>query len=140
MDWDPLTALAPDQPPEAAQEVALLEDQVKTALWPLVIVLGLAERATVGAGGVTDTVVDCAALPPPVPMQDSVYVVFVVRAPVVCEPLVALLPDQPPEAVHEVAFVLDQPKVDALPLAIVLGLAPSVTVTVGTAVTVTVAD
>jgi hypothetical protein len=63
-------ALPPDQAPEAVQVVALLEDQVKTALPPLVIVLGLAARTTVGAGWVTDTVVDCVALPP-VPVQVS---------------------------------------------------------------------
>ncbi len=41
-----------------------MDDQVKLALLPLVIVLGLAVKATVGAGGVTDTVLDCVALPP----------------------------------------------------------------------------
>ena len=50
MDCEPLMALAPDQAPEAVQAVALLEDQVKTALLPLAIVLGLAAKATVGAG------------------------------------------------------------------------------------------
>ena len=70
MDCEPLTALAPDQAPEAMQVVALLDDQVTAALLPLVIVLGLAAKATVGAGGVTDTVVDCVALPP-APMQVS---------------------------------------------------------------------
>lgn len=60
-------------------------------------------------------------------------------APVDCEPLVALVPDQPPAAVQEVALVEDQLRVDALPLATVLGLAPRLTVTVGTGVTVTVA-
>jgi hypothetical protein len=38
---------------------------------PLAIVLGLAVRLIVGAGCVTDTVADCAALPP-VPLQASV--------------------------------------------------------------------
>ena len=70
MDCEPLLALAPDQAPAAVHAVALLEDQVKTALPPLAIVLGLAARATVGAGGVTDTVVDWVALPP-VPVQVS---------------------------------------------------------------------
>ncbi len=64
MDCEPLTALAPDHAPEAVHEVALVDDQVKLALLPLVIVLGLAVKATVGAGGVTDTVLDCVALPP----------------------------------------------------------------------------
>jgi len=57
-----------------------------------------------------------------------------------CEPLVALLPDQAPDAVHEVALVEDQLSVEEAPLAIVLGLALICTVAVGCAVTVTVAD
>jgi hypothetical protein len=60
-------------------------------------------------------------------------------APVLCEPLIAWLPLQAPEAVHEVALVADQFNIEPLPLAIVLGLA--VTLTVGAAVvTETVAD
>jgi len=70
VDCEPLMALAPDHAPEAVQAVALLDDQAKPALLPLVIVLGLAAKATVGAGGVTDTVVDCVALPP-APVQVS---------------------------------------------------------------------
>jgi hypothetical protein len=50
-----------------------------------------------------------------------------------------LVPDQPPEAVHAVAFVELQLKVDVPPLFTVLGLAVSVTVGVAV-VTVTVAD
>jgi len=68
VDWEPLTALAPDQAPDATQEVALLDDQVKDAAFPLVIELGLALKLTVGAGALTETVADCAALPP-VPVQ-----------------------------------------------------------------------
>ena len=41
---------------------------------------------------------------------------------------------------QEVALVVDQLKVDAEPLATVLGLAPNVTVAVGSGVTVTVVD
>ena len=51
-----------------------------------------------------------------------------------------LLPDQAPEAVHEVALLDDQVRVDALPLSIVLGLALKLTVGEGFALTVTVAD
>jgi len=47
-----------------------LADQDKAALLPLATVLGLTPKATVGAGGVTETVVDCVALPP-VPVQVS---------------------------------------------------------------------
>jgi hypothetical protein len=56
-----------------------------------------------------------------------------------CEPLTVLLPDQAPEAVHEVALVEDQVNVELLPLAIVLGLATKLTVGAG-ADTETVAD
>ena len=45
-----------------------------------------------------------------------------------CEPLVALLPDQAPEAVQAVALLADQAKTALLPLAIVLGLAAKATV------------
>ncbi len=56
------------------------------------------------------------------------------------EPLVASLPDQAPEAVHEVALVADQLRVELDPLTTVLGLAVTVTVGAGAAgVTETVA-
>jgi len=70
VDCDPLTALAPDQAPEAVHEVALVADQVNVELPPLATVLGLAAKVTVGAGEVTETVADCVALPP-VPVQVS---------------------------------------------------------------------
>ena len=57
-----------------------------------------------------------------------------------CEPLVALVPDHAPEAVHEVAFAADQVSVELPPLATVLGLALMLTVAPGAALTVTVAD
>ena len=69
---DPLTGLAPDQDPEAVQAVALVADQVNVALLPLATVLGLAARLMVGTGCVTETVADCAAELPPVPVQVSV--------------------------------------------------------------------
>jgi hypothetical protein len=46
-----------------------------------------------------------------------------VSEPVVCEPLVALAPAQAPEATQELALLDDQLKVEAPPLATVLGLA-----------------
>ena len=64
----PLTALVPDQAPEAVHEVAFEELQVNVELLPLATVLGLAAKVTVGAGWVTDTVADCAELPP-LPVQ-----------------------------------------------------------------------
>lgn len=71
MECDPLVASLPLQPPEAVQEVAFLDDQDKVELLPLAMVLGLALKLTVGAGEVTVTVADCAALPP-APVQVSV--------------------------------------------------------------------
>lgn len=64
VDCEPLKALLPDHAPEAVQLFASVEDQVSVALWPLVIALGPTLKLTVGAGEVTVTVVDCAALPP----------------------------------------------------------------------------
>ena len=45
------------------------------------------------------------------------------RAPVLCVPLVALAPLQPPVAVHEVALVELQVSVEAPPLATEVGFA-----------------
>jgi hypothetical protein len=62
-----------------------------------------------------------------------------VSALVDCEPLIALAPDQPSEAVHAVAFAVVHVKVDLPPEPIVLGAA--LMLTVGAAeVTDTVAD
>jgi hypothetical protein len=47
---EPLTALVPDQDPEAVQAVAFFADQVSVALLPLATVLGLDARVTVGTG------------------------------------------------------------------------------------------
>jgi hypothetical protein len=62
-----------------------------------------------------------------------------VNAPVVCDPLTGLAPDQDPEAVQAVALVADQVSVELLPLATVLGLAARLMVGTG-CVTETVAD
>lgn len=58
VDCEPLAAWLPDQPPDAVQDVAFVDDQLKVELLPLIIELGLAARLTVGAGvgAVTDTV------------------------------------------------------------------------------------
>jgi hypothetical protein len=57
--------------------------------------------------------------------------VVAVRAEVLCEPLGASLPAQPPEAVQDVAFVADQVSVDVAPFLTVLGLAARVTAGAG---------
>ncbi len=69
--WVPLVGSLPVQPPEALQEVAFVEDQVRVDVAPFATVLGLAEIVTAGAGVVTDTVAACTALPP-APLQVSV--------------------------------------------------------------------
>lgn len=130
--------MAPDQVPEAIQDVALVADQVNMELLPLATVLGAADKPTVGAGVVTETVADWVALPP-LPVQLRVYVAFAVSAPVDCDPVTDLVPDQDPEAVQAVALLADQVSVELLPLATVLGLAARVMVGTG-CVTETVAD
>lgn len=134
----PLRPSVPDQAPEAEQLVAFATDQVKVELPPLATVVGLALREILGGAVETVTVADCDA-EPPAPVQASVYLVVAVSAAVLAEPLVASEPLQPPEAVHEVALVEDQVKVEVAPLLTVLGLAVRVTVGAGF-VTVTVAD
>jgi hypothetical protein len=131
--------IVPDQAPEAVQEVALLDDHVRVDALPLLMVLGLALMLTVAAGfALTLTVADCDALPP-APVQVSTYVELAVSAPVDCEPFIALLPDQAPEAVHAVALFEVQVSVELLPLLIALG--PTLKVTTGAAgLTETVTD
>ena len=64
MDCEPLSDFAPDQPPEALQAEALADAQLKAALPPLVIELGVALRRTLGGAALTETVADWVALPP----------------------------------------------------------------------------
>ncbi len=137
VDCEPLVARTPLQPPEAVQLVALVELQVSVELPPLATLVGLAVSVTVGAGTIVTVAL---ALPlPPVPVQVNVYVVVAASAPVDCEPLVALAPLQPPEAVQLVALVELQVSVEEPPFAMLDGLAVRVTVGVGTTVTVALA-
>lgn len=69
--WLPLVASAPVQPPEAAQDVAFVEDHVRVDVAPLWSVVGVAVNETAGVGCVTEIVADWVALPPP-PAQVSV--------------------------------------------------------------------
>ena len=45
----PLVAFVPVQPPPAVHAVALVEDQVAIEIWPELMLVGLAENATVGS-------------------------------------------------------------------------------------------
>jgi hypothetical protein len=59
VEAEPLSALVPDQAPEAVQAVAFVADQLSVDAEPLATVLGFALRVTVAVGsGVTVTVVD----------------------------------------------------------------------------------
>ena len=60
----PLVGSLPDQPPDAVQLFALLEDQLSVADPPLLTAVGLALRLTEGAGVEALTVTDWVALPP----------------------------------------------------------------------------
>jgi hypothetical protein len=66
VDWLPFIALVPDQAPEAVQVVAFVEDQVSVADPPEVIVVGLAERVTVGV--VTPMLLTVTFIDPDVPI------------------------------------------------------------------------
>jgi hypothetical protein len=135
--WEPLIPTAPDQPPDALQEVALVEDQVKVELPPEDTLAGLALKETVG-GAETVIVADCDAVPP-APLQLKVNFVVALSAAVTCEPVVAWVPLQPPEALHEVALVEDHVNVEVAPLFTVVGFAAKVTAGAGV-LTDTVAD
>ena len=66
----PFVGSFPDQPPEATQLLAFVEDQLSVDDPPLLTVVGLALTLTVG-GAATLTVTDWLALPPG-PLQVSV--------------------------------------------------------------------
>lgn len=67
----PVAVSAPDQAPEATHELAFVADQVSVALPPLFTALGPTLSETVGAEALTETIADCAALPP-LPVHVSV--------------------------------------------------------------------
>jgi len=140
----PEVAFVPVQSPLAVQLVAFVLLHVNVELPPLDTLVGETLSVSVGAaGGCCTVTVAVAEFDPPVPLQFKEKLEFAVSAPVLCEPLVALVPDQPPEAVHDVAFVADQVSVLALPLVTVVGFAVSVVTGAlggGSAPTCTLAD
>ena len=68
---------------------------------------------------------------PPVPVQERMYVPVVVRLVNVCEPDVALVPVQLPDAVQEVTLVELHVRVEELPLVTDVWLAERVRVGAG---------
>jgi len=126
VEREPLIASAPDQPPEAAQAVALVEDQVNIAVLPLAMAAGFALKVTLGAAAATVTTADCAAVPPG-PEHVRTNWVVALKATVVCEPLVASVPVQPPEAEQFEASLALHLRTVAAPLFTVDGVAVKVT-------------
>jgi hypothetical protein len=129
----PLVAFEPDQPPDAVHDVAFVLVHDSCVVAPLDTLAGDTLRLTVGAP-VTVTVFESLAVPP-APVQVSVKVVFVDSALLVAVPLVAFEPDQPPDAVHDVAFVLLHESCVVPPLATFVGVAVRLTVGTGGAAT-----
>ncbi len=132
--WLPLVLSVPLQPPDAVHDDALVELHVSIEVPPVTTTVGYATNVAVG---MTLTRTVDGPLVPPVPVHVTAYEVGIAIAPVDCVPLVTLVPLQPPEAVHEVAFVEFQVSVEEPPLATVVGFA--VSVTVGAGITTTVA-
>jgi len=129
---DPDRALLPDQPPDAEQLVAFVELHVSVVEPSNATPGGEAEIWTIGAPPPAFTVtVTRSTVPPPAPLHESVNSVVCVKDGVACEPLVALEPDHPPEAVHDVAFVLLHESVDVWPEFTAVGFAEMDTVGAG---------
>ncbi len=123
----PEVPFAPLQPPVAVQLLALVVDQLSVDAPPLATDAGVAVSVTVGSGaGLTVIVTDWTA-EPPLPVQVSVKEPVAVRFVRCSLPEVDLVPLQPPEAVQELAFVLDQVSVVDPPLITVVGEAVSET-------------
>ena len=128
IDSVPLVAFEPDHAPEAVQDVALVLLHVRVVELPAATAVGFAASVTVGCVAEIVTVV-AEEVVPPGPVQASVKVASALRGPTDSEPLVPLVPLQPPDAVHEVASVLAQFRV-VLPPAARFEL-PAVSDTVG---------
>ena len=77
----------------------------------------------------TVTLVACEVVPP-APIQVNVYAVFIDGI-TTSLPVTVFIPLQPPEPVHEVAFVDDQSSVDDCPAVMLVGVEVIVTVGIG---------
>jgi hypothetical protein len=132
----PLVGSAPLQPPEAEHAVALVELHVNVDEPPEFTAVGLATSVAIG---ITLTRTVDTALVPPIPVQVNEYDVGNVRGPVLRDPLVAWVPLQLPDAVHDIAFVDVHVSVAAALLATEVGFAANVIVGTGSTVIVTVA-
>ncbi len=119
---EPARAFAPVQASPATQDVAFCDDQLSVAADPLVIVLGIAPKLTVGTAGATEITADCVAMPAG-PVQLKVYVVVAASAAVVTEPLSGSVPLQAPDPVHAVALIVVHVTLAVWPAVTELGVA-----------------
>jgi hypothetical protein len=108
----------PLQPPEAAQESALLEDQVSVEVPPVAAAVGSAASVTVG--GFKLTVAVAGALVPPAPAHVIEKIAFPVNTSLLCEPFAPSIPLHPPEAVQDVALLEVQVSITELPTSTVV--------------------
>ena len=70
--------------------------------------VGVAEKDRVGAGGAATLTLTESFAVPPVPLQVSIKLLFAINELMVCDPDVALLPDQSPDAVQLVVLLVVQ--------------------------------
>jgi hypothetical protein len=105
----------------------LVELHVRVEVPPEATAVGVAPKVTVGRGYTVTVAVGAVAVPPgPVHAKENVAVE--VSPPVTCVPLLASVPLQSPEAVHDVEWAELHVSVDALPAATAVGFAVSWTV------------
>lgn len=125
----PESATPPDHPPEATQEVASVDHQVRSEDPPVATDTGFAESDTVGAGGgggVSGTVTVARALAlPPEPVQVRENVLELVNVLLSSLPEIAWSPDHAPEATQVAASVEVQVSAEDSPLATEVGFADS---------------
>ena len=99
--------MLPDQSPVAIQLVASVLFQLSVVEPLRAIAPGFADKVNVGDGAATVMLTVSLAVPPG-PLQDRLNTLPEVSAAIVCDPAVALLPDQSPEAVQPVVLLLLQ--------------------------------
>ena len=97
--------MTPLQAPVAVQLVALLELQVRVALFPFITDVGAEVKIRVGAGGEATDIATLLVAEELIPLQVKIYVLPEIKLPVDSLPDVALVPDQSPVAVQLVALV-----------------------------------
>lgn len=142
----PEVPLVPVHPPDAVQEVALVDAHVRVVVFPATTDVGFAVMVTVGMEGVaavTKTLTVWGAVTPPAPVHIKVYEVVVLMLVKVCVLEVALVPAHPrlpSVAVQVVASVEDHVRVVSSPAVMDVGRAEKVRVGRGSGTTVMVTD